>query len=117
MIKVKYFLFSDEEATIEDVEYPEYEYGYETGEIPEDNNIDEAYIIKQSHKPCDKEMDIFTLNRDSFFKSMRHERPEPIKGKLANCDDMGCGLLHQQMGRIFIYFFMFKFSSDEIKNC
>lgn len=48
--------------------------------------MESAYINKTRPRPCDKQMDLYSLQADRLFEKGRPERPRAVKGRLANCN-------------------------------
>ena len=46
-----------------------------------------TYINKTSPKPCDKQVTLYELNEERFYKG---GKPVPVKGKLTNCHSSEC---------------------------
>ena len=75
-ISMYYFFFQDpliDEFSIKD-----------GGRIP---LLKMTYINKTSPKPCDKQVTLYELNEERFYKG---GKPVPVKGKLTNCHSSEC---------------------------
>ena len=46
-----------------------------------------TYINKTQPKPCDKQVTLYELNEERFY---REGKPVPVKGKLTNCHSSEC---------------------------
>jgi len=60
--------------------------------------MESAYINKTRPRPCDKQMDLYSLQADRLFEKGRPERPRAVKGRLANCN---ANSFTRQCGRTF----------------
>ena len=63
-----------------------------------------TYINKTSPKPCDKQVTLYELNEERFYKG---GKPVPVKGKLTNCHSSEC----ERFEFVYILNYTFIFSS------
>ena len=52
-------------------------------QMEEGLSMDMAYINKTRTRPCDKYVDLYSLQANQLFEG---GKPRPVKGRLANCN-------------------------------